>query len=103
MQTSLVLGTFQRADGERFEISGVLHHTPSSHDHWVAVIDAKHQTWNHMAFSAFIPKRIASTDVEACHWVTAPIAEQVRSLLGAATEKGRNLSLVLSNDGWYLI
>ena len=99
----LQLGTFQRPDGERFQIKARLYEMPAEYDYWQVPFDVHHDQWGNMRFVLTIPKKIASSIELAEVFVSGSALEQVKASLATANEKGRDFSVCFGVNGWTLI
>lgn len=99
----ILLGTHERADGQRFELTARLFELPTEYDYWQATYDGKHEQWGHMRFVLTVPKKIAPTLDLARMIVAGSVLEHVKMCLSSATEKGRDLAPCFALDGWVLI
>lgn len=93
----------KRADGEQFSLAADLIELPETHNYWLVSYRATHDAWGTMNFTLTIPKSIAATAALAEAIVKGGGEQQVRALLQQATERGRPLETVFSQDGWVLV
>ncbi len=98
----LALGDLTRDDGNRFVISALFYELATEYDYWLINYDAEHKVWGHMRFALVIPKRVAPTMALAMAIVNNSALEHIHSALHHATEGGRPLAPVFSDDGWIL-
>ena len=99
----IALGTYERADGQKFALMARLYELPAEYDYWQAIYDGNHEQWGHMRFVLTVPKKTASSLDFARAIVTGSALDQVKACLNSATAKGRDLALYPSLDGWVLI
>ncbi len=94
---------WQRADGEEFATSFLLHESPENYDYWLGYYTVEHSTWGKVSFLFLAPKAIAATVELALALSGAGPLEQVHSNLNAASSGGFPKTLCLATDGWKLI
>jgi hypothetical protein len=99
----IALGTYQRADGQKFKLTARLFELPAEYDYWQATYDGEHDQWGHMRFVLTVPKKIASSLDFARAIVAGSALDQVKACLNSATDKGRDLAPCVALDGWVLI
>ena len=51
------LGTYERSDGERFQITAQLFETPTTFDYWIAVYEVHHEAWERSHYKLNVPKK----------------------------------------------
>jgi hypothetical protein len=96
-------GSFQRADGETFEVTGTIWESPPEYDYWLGFYEASHTKWGVIRMTLTVPKKIARSIALALALQSGAPLEQVKSELLKAREDGKDLIWCPSTDGWSLV
>lgn len=102
-QHKVNLGTYNRNDGETFQIDAKLFETPIECNYWLVYINADHKQWGNTPFKLMIPKKIVKNFEQARAITCGSAFDQVKEILSMLTSGSRNFTITESHDGWILL